>query len=302
MDVIGWLPPNIETMIVVNKPVIPTEPPDDSVMSHDLQSAFASFAAGPLAEYRDSRLYHALSALRIRFTVEGARNFRPPRELGLCPYDGVHLLIIDERDSTAFDQYMRQVEASDGDTIRVANVRVKRLSYRSRGDDWSVFVGRPSKNVLAIATAEDILTEAFARLRNGGTSRAFPDTLREWSGIDSTAALWAMRHYRSDGNPRDPTTPITMQGRAANLPDSQAIGFSAYFTTEMPQRFVAHYYTANPLGAGIATELWAHSDTGARVDAASNGASRITAERGARYGWTPVLFMLLGLLGHAVYV
>jgi hypothetical protein len=56
-----------------------------------------------------------------------------------------------------------------------------------------------------------------------------PPTLPEWKHINTSARIWALRHFRKDQALLDPTSPLSGDRRMANLPDKDAIGLTYVF-------------------------------------------------------------------------
>src|SRR5262245_20635377 len=210
-EVIDWLPTTIETMIVATRPIDPGRRPTGP---NDV-SALGWFVVGPIASREHEELFRTLTGSHIRFIVEGSRAFRrPDGGLGLGRYEGVRALVFEEGDGAAIDRFMTRLATSGGLATSVSGFDATRLNWHSENADWSAFVARPRSDVLLVATAETILAETLDRIRRGGSGRALPGALPEWSGVDKTAPFWAIRHY----------SPIKMGSiqRVPNRPRRQA--------------------------------------------------------------------------------
>jgi hypothetical protein len=300
-EVIGWLPTTIETMIVATLPFDPGHRP----MGPNDVSAFGWFAVGPIASREHEELFRALTGSHIRFVVEGSRAFRRPGGgLGLGRYEGVHALVFEEGDGAAIDRFMTRLATSGGLATSVSGFDAARLNWRSENADWSSFVARPRSDVLLVATAENILAETLDRIRRGGSGRALPEDLPEWSGVDKTAPLWAIRHYSRDDEGLDPTSPLTTSRRAANEPDTLAVGLAVTIAGDTSPHLAVHYYSGSPQALSIAQRFWEHPAEGLNplFEVGPNRSVRISAAPTRPEAWTMLWLVLLAALGHAIYL
>jgi len=299
--VIDWLPTTTETLIVATRPFDPGHRPTRP----DDVAAFGWFVVGPIAGREREELFRALTGSHVRFVVEGSRAFRRPGgRLGMGQYEGVHALVFEEGDGAAIDRFMTRLAASGGLATSVSGFDAVRLNWRAENADWSAFVARPRSDVLLIATAENILAETLDRLRRGGRGRALPEGLPEWSGVDKTAPLWAIRHYSRDDEELDPTSPLTTSRRAANEPDTAAVGLAVTIAGDTSPRLTVHYYSGSPQALSIAQRFWDHPAEGLSplFEVAPDRSVRISAAPTKPEGWTILWLALLGALGHAIYL
>jgi hypothetical protein len=293
-EVIGWLPPTTETLIVARGPIDPGVAPRRPV------DAIANFAmGGVVSDGRVSAITH-LRGLRLRFAVEGARAYRAPQGFGVAPYDGSHILVFEDSDDQKLEQFMARL-GSSGASATVGGVATVRLNWRSEKDDWLAFVAHPRPGVLILATSESMLAETLARSRNGGVERAFPSHLPEWSGLDTTTRVWAVRHYVLAGSSKDPTSPLTSQRRAANHSDTMAVGIALHVVDGDSARVVADYYSTNPQADSIVQQIWRPSDIRS-VARSPRGSVHVVLAPTRPELWGDLLTTLLGVLGHAIYM
>jgi hypothetical protein len=300
LDIIEWLPPNIETLVVANGPIIPDRRPTgpDDVVNFHLG------AEGPLAAYQDGDLFRTLSGAHIRIALEGSRRFRAPRRLGLGPYDGIHVVVFDAADAPLLDRFMTRLATAGGIATKVSGLDATRLNWRAENDNWSAFVVRLRADVLLVATTESVLAETLDRIRQRGTGRALPVDLPEWAGVDMAARVWGIRHYSHDDNRLDPTSPLTASKRPANEPDTMALGVAVSVLLDPSPHVVVNYYSANPEASSVARRFWDDpgQGLGPSFEAMPRQAVRIVAAPTERNGWLALWLRLLAALGHPIYL
>jgi hypothetical protein len=294
-DVISWLPPDIETLVVANGAISLSATSEGSI---DVANAIAqAVATGPLDE-RAGRIVQGLDGARVKFAVEGARAFRSPAGLGLAPYEGSHILVIDEDADPSLLDILRRLRESGGSSVKVSDEDVIHLTWRAEHDDWSAFVARPRPGVLVSATTEGMLRETLAGMRTTRAVGAMPPDLLEWSVVDTTAPVWGVRHYRR-GHQRDPSWPVD----AVNERDEMAIGITFSVSGSRGNAFVAHYLSQSRDAEAIARRVWWQPAEGlAPAITASPGAVRISAQPESAEAASILKFVLLGVLGHAVFL
>jgi outer membrane receptor protein involved in Fe transport len=128
--------------------------------------------------------------------------------------------------------------------------------------------------------------------------RFVPATLPEWSTVDTSAAVWAVRHYRSGG--LDPTSPLSSQQRAANHPDTLALATTVNVVSSPTSPVVAHYYSRHPDLGRVTRDLWEVQDP--TFAPGPPGATRITVTPRSNEAWSTLAFVMLAILGHAIYL
>lgn len=296
-SVIAWLPPNTETLIVAKGPLDVRDTSDHGPVR--VASALTKMAAVGLSLSRTQNVVEALRSAHLRFAVEGARHFDPPRGLGLAPYDGCHIAVFESVDAPALDEFLRAVKAASDGAVEVATLNALRLDWRAEQDNWSAFVVRPRSNVIIICRSEAILAEVLERAMHGGPGRAFPTTFQEWTAVDTTARVWALRHYAQTRSNRDLTSPLTNRDRAGNAIDSLAIGMTVSISADTGG-IIARYLSGNQQAESISRRIWAQvpgpsfstDSLGVRITIAST----IPESRGT------VLLIVLAVLGHPIFI
>ena len=298
-NVIGWLPPNTETMIVANGPIPQAV---SSPQSFDLAASVAQSVAFRVFGFRATQdLTRPLAGAHVRFALEGARDFRRPHSFGLGPYDGCHIVVFENTDAGLIDQFLHAVQAASVSTTKIDGMDAFQLKWRAESDDWTAFVVRVRPEVVIAATTERMLTEVLQRARGVGSSRAFPSSLQEWSGVDTLARVWAIRHYAREGNESDPTSPLTNDD--ADVRDTQAQGM--VLTVGLGSTgYIAHYYSRNPKAKTIAALLMSNPRMGVAPQAASetNGEVRIFGAATGGAAGAFLYLMIFDALGHLTVI
>ena len=298
-NVISWLPLDTETLIVAHGPFDIADTSDDVPIR--LALGLGKMAAtGPLPANKFNRILQQLREARVSFAVEGARRFRAPQELGLAPYEGCHVTVFEKSDVPKIDAFLRDLQSTSEGSTKIGGVTAIRLRWRAEKDDWSAFVVRPQPNVIVVSTSESMLEDVLARTKGAVVGRALPSSLQEWSNVDTTARVWAIRHYARADNDADPTSPLTSQERAANVPDSLAIGITISIASDTGG-VVANYLSRNPQADQIVRQFWMSNGLQPSIVAGPRGV-RIIVSSASPEMRAMLAFVMFGVLGHAVYV
>ena len=110
-QVLSWLPPDTETVIVARDFMLPDPARLKKSKTHTQEWLFASLALmgtwginAPLADYFKDQ--------KVLLAVQGSRRFRSPKSLGLMPFEGCTLIIFAEQMSDRADKYFKAVSNS----------------------------------------------------------------------------------------------------------------------------------------------------------------------------------------------
>lgn len=299
-SVIAWLPLNTETLIVAHGPIAIADTSAEPPFRVGL--ALAKMAAtGALPPALNGTLQR-LRDTRVRFAVEGARNFRAPSGLGLGPYDGCHITVFDYADVEKIDAFIHDLQVASEGSTNVAGHTALRLHWRAEHNDWSVLVVRPRPSVIIFSTSEPMLAEVLERVIAGASDRAFPPGLEEWSRVDTTARVWALRHYARVSNAHDPTSPVTAQGRAGNAPDSLAVGTTISIATDS-SGIIANYLSPSPQAVDVARRIWRQASDSIAPLVSPDGRDVRIAIPSPRPETRPMLLLVVFVvLGHAIFI
>jgi hypothetical protein len=296
--ILDWLPADTETLVVCNGPFQLEESNDEDRKALPLAKYLEGFSYLPLGTPRDG--IKKLAGQEVAIAVEGARNFRGPKQLGMCLYDGCHVLVFRRDLGTAGDSLRKALGSGAIKVKKIAGHDVFCFEEKWEQDLWKFFFAQPKPNVLLCATDQGYLTEMLQRMDQGGKKRALPDSLPEWKHVDMNARFWAIRHY---GKPREiehADSPLSI--------DPKAVGLTFSFTPgkkpggkDSPR---IKYLSANENAEKIATKAWTYFDQPKwrpTVQKSGPGVVEITVSFDQEQS-PEFLFLLLFHLGHGIAV
>jgi hypothetical protein len=311
--VLSWLPGNTETLIVSRDPFTLTnntsrnENNDGLISDKELASAFEHLALGPMG-FKDGLLAKRLEGKRINLVIEGSRHFRSPAGLGELPYEGCSVIFFLDNLRDEMTSFSRDARRSALKREQLEAQEVFVFQEKLEEDDWTIFVAFPNEHAILLATDRSYLAEILARMHGKTGPRALPNDLPEWKHVDTEAPFWGLRHYDKSQSRFDPTSPYGGR-KSANFPDEQAIGF-AFALDRHPLRSVTAIYLSGNLAIGAKpTETLLGMDRypeakglDAKYQELSPGVvqASYSLERHRASGF--FLFVLQGILGHAVYL
>ena len=304
-EVFWWLPEDTETAIVAQQPfTVPDVEKRDVEKRKDFNflRALQLMPSGMAMSIRDLELGKAMHGHKVVFAVEGGRKFRDPRNLGSMRFEGAEIVRFHPDSHEALRKAFHSLAESAPKTVLISGERVPVFTERREADDWSFFVVQPEDGLLIAATERDYLGELLRRRRRRADRRALPEELPEWRQIDLTAPVWAVRHYRKKGAEHDPSSPLGPQA-AANIPDPEAIGFVFWFD-EGRKTAKARYLSRSAKAVKLISQRWINPPEGIdpTIKQVAPGVVEISHELTGERGDPIFLFILLGYLGHAVYV
>jgi hypothetical protein len=250
--VLSWLPPDTETVIGSNGPLVwpDLEAPSSGASGLEVMSAeqlkqqLEMLAAG-LFSLRNGGLQAVLNGGKVALAVTGSRHFRPPKKLGGTLFQGCAITVFSDSSTIQGDAFIQKATASSKRVENIEGMNIAVFEETQEEDVWTTFVGFPRQNVVVVATDLDYLRTVLARMHGVVGQRALPETLPEWKYADTNAAIWGVRHYQRSDSTLDPTSPFHGQD-AANTPDPQAVGVT--FQLDTAGRIV----TVNYLSGGAA--------------------------------------------------
>lgn len=306
---LGCLPRKTETIVVAQGPFrIPAESPKRELPT--FQETLESFSLGGLPVIRDEKYRTTLASQTVLLSVEGAGHFRSPKSLGLCPYDGCHIVVFDDTFSRVSDELIQTLKA-DADHVHKENDReLLEFAETWESDRWQIFVARPLPNVLLCGTDPTYVAATYAAVQASQQQSlvAFkaPAHLRElpeWPQVNTKARYWAIRHFDATHAKTDPTTPLTTESRAANFPDQQAVGMTFSFEPESNSLAVVDYLSSNPKAAETQKRLWSNRELRLKpaYDTSKPNLVRATMRLEGPSNVASFWLGLFAMLGHAVY-
>jgi len=251
-DILWWLPPNTETVIVARGPfklpVLPEEP------NRQYDKILQLMTLGALTGLKEGSFYQRLVGRTVSLAVEGSRRFREPSGLGEMPYEGCAIILFQVDLGLTGVALMKALEAAALRQREVRGHRVMIFEEKMESDTWTILVAHPKPNVLLCATDEGYLSEVLNRMGAREKPRALPETLPEWKHLDVNAPFWALRHYDRENASSDPSSPLTTQ-KAANVPDDQGVGLVFEYNPSRGKVARVKYLSANKNAVEIATKF-----------------------------------------------
>jgi hypothetical protein len=165
-------------------------------------------------------------------------------------------------------------------------------TQNDRPDTDTLFVSIPKQDTILVCNDRLFLTEMISRMSAPSNVRALPVSLPEWSLVDRSAPLWAIRHLRADRAASQPAHLLSADK------DPEATGFAVHFglvSTAAKAVILAKYdpwreivglseFQGSAQSKKITDGVWELS-VGDKPEAAAMAA-----------------FVLMGLLGIAVYL
>jgi hypothetical protein len=303
-QVLSWLPPDTETIVVANK-VFPLADLRDVRRSREfhLEAWLRATAVAPLW-FKNGSLLEYFKDGRARFALAGSRHFRAPKSLGLMPFEGCTIVFLSDDIGDRADAFF---SAASGSASRVEDVEGQKIlvfQERADGDLWTTFVTFRKPNVLLVATNLGYLRDVLARMRNGGGPRALPETLPEWKHVNVEAQSWGLRHYDRSQADSDPSSPFWDPRKSVKAPlnDAKAIGLTFSYDPANGKGPIITYVSGNANAARKALAMPQES-TSVSVVFRELDAGTIEAAYGPGRSTDAIFGLLLPyLLGHGIFL
>jgi hypothetical protein len=202
-DVLGWLPPDTETLLVTERPFPMVEAGGESM----------AYALGLLGVAEDQRLYKALAGRTMQSAVMAARRFQSHEPgdggflpLGLIAYQGCGFYSL-AVDRTIFGQ--ASAERVMGEEVWISHGYQGDPPTGSKAMPDTYFSLLPRANLLVVCNDRDFLTAVLTRMPGGiAGPRALPAALAEWKYVDRTRPFWEIRHFDNTRVDVDMTNPL----------------------------------------------------------------------------------------------
>jgi hypothetical protein len=298
-QLLDWLPEDTETVIVAQVPFEIPEPTSEQI-KFDEAIRFLPF--GPVLRLRGEMLYKELVGQKVLCAIEGSRRFTAPRNLGMMPYQGAHILQFDLAADGALRKAFRICQQKADKNIKLAGERVAVFTEKHESDKWSFFVSQPQPGVLICATNQAFLEETLKRIGRKPDRRALPADLPEWKQVDVNAHVWAIRHYRKESAENDPSSPLRPKA-AANVPDPDAIGLVFWYRPEIDKLIRVRYLSGAEDALDLITEGWRQPTDGVTPDIKQIAPGVVEIAISVSYEITAPMFLMvfLGILGHGIY-
>jgi hypothetical protein len=302
---LSYLPLKTETVIVSNKGFV-LEALDPEKMELTTGRLIHHAIVGLPPEFLDTDLGGQFRGRRVTTIVQGSRGFRPPTDVGRVIYAGASFIIFESdvdlarETKTGVDVDKALLGPVRWD--RVGRHRALRFSVKSDEDVWTYFVAQLAPKIVVCATDRVYLQETLERVASPGNERAFPAMLAEWRSLNTKRPFWGMRHYDRSGELHGPPSALS--------DDKGAVGCSFSFD-ERRDRFDLTYISRSNNAPTVMRDVFQLAQ-GDRFlnDIQSHGihivrfvvASRNTKRDRENAGCAPSIWVILGELGHAIYL
>jgi hypothetical protein len=299
-DILWWFPQDTETVTAAGGPYPLTVP--GSKPRETLEQVLRGLPLLPLFAIRDGQFAKQLAGRSVLVAIEASRRFRSPRSLGLMPYEGCSVIMLQDELHRAQVSPTQWLRTHANKVQEIHGYPVALFEEELEEDQWRLLVAVPKPNLLLCATSQSFLSAVLSRMQKRGERRALPDDLPEWRYVDLQAPFWAVRHYDRTNARDDPSSPLANQ-RAANVPDRLAIGLVCTLSPAPSGVAEVRYLSSNTNALRIAAKRWKHPTDRLvpAIQSARPGVVEIAVPDSPET--VPIFtFVLMAALGHAVYV
>ena len=219
------------------------------------------------------------------------------------PYQGCHIVQFEPTSYDTVRKAFQTCEAKAEEKFELAGEQVAVFTEKLEDDMWSFFVSQPRPGVLICATDQAFIAETLKRIGKRSESRALPKELPEWKHVDVKAPVWAVRHYSKVSAENDPSSPLRPKA-AANVPDSAAVGFVFWYNPERDNVARARYLSGAKDAIKLVETRWNQPSEGLvpKINGSGQGSVEISMPVSEEETAGSFLFVLMGYLGHAVYL
>ena len=299
-QVLWWLPERSESLVVASETFTAAE--FDRASSNNLQGMLQALAIGPIGILRGGEIYKHLIGQRIVLSVTASRRFRAPSGLGAMPYDGCHILVM-ENDVLSFVDAIEDARATSSSFVLDGN-KVLVFKERLENDDWTFYVTAPRTNVLLVTTDKASLTEVLERMKTRALARAFDESLPEWKYVERNASFWGLRHYRPETASDDPSSPLSPILGGVDNRDPQAVGFVYSSRPAVSSAVAMTYLSTNESSADLMRSFW--TTPGVKLEPKVMPLPKVGASVSLAVGGAAdpgyFLLLLMTTLGHGVFL
>jgi hypothetical protein len=194
--VLDWLPLDTQTLVVAPQPfTLKKDSDNDDDSEASPIEALRNLALGRLDDF--APVYDPLVGRRVSFAVAGVRSFDNGFcGLGLIPYTGGAVIAFSQLIPT-LDSVLAGVQTgTDSGAIVFSLSTVHPGSRRDQPEQLHLFVTQLDARTLAVATDRDSLHLMLGRRMLAIGQRALPRELLEWNEVDTSAPVFALRHFR----------------------------------------------------------------------------------------------------------
>jgi hypothetical protein len=161
-------------------------------------AALEGMALGPIPTACDGAFHKILGGRTVVLAMEGARRFRLPRDIGLGPYEGCHIIVLKDNLGKARAEWTRALKAKATEEIRIGRHSAYLFQQTNHKDEWHIYLVQAWPNVLLCATDRTYRQQVLERSEHPTGPGALPADLPEWKHINPHIRYWAVRHYAKD--------------------------------------------------------------------------------------------------------
>jgi len=239
-ETLAWLPPDIESLFVLQDPVV--------VDSRNLQVNFSAlparfYALDRLVALDEGRFLQQLDGRTIQLTIAAMKNARTRGEGAQVP------ALMPDGDAAYFYYYFSSpIEAGvlrTSDQKADAHPIWECTAQIDAGDRWTpgmssrpmredhTWLALPRPDLLVAASTRSALLALLAGIESKEPPephRALPATLPEWRLADHRAPFWGFRHFSQLGDRRDLTNPQCLADGSS--PDPLLRGLAVRFDVD----------------------------------------------------------------------
>jgi hypothetical protein len=186
-QVLSWLPTDTETVIAANEAFsLPDWRNVDWNREFHTEAWLRAITVLSPLRLKNGSLLEYFKNQRVAFALEGSRHFRVPKGLGLFPFEGCTIVVLADDVGDRADLYFK----SSSGALRVEEAEGQKILVFEETEEsglWTTFIAFKKPNVLLVATNLDYLREVISRMRDNSGPRALPETLPEWSYVNTDA-------------------------------------------------------------------------------------------------------------------
>jgi len=285
-QVVSWLPPDTETLVVAAEPGYTGATKEGSKLASDVRSlacmAFSNQEGDPLP-------------LSYRFIVDGSKNYRFPKDLGIGTWEGCAIVALQDGQRATIEQRLKK---SADHTAQLAGhftyvFQTKETEYQASWKKYICFDGP----YMICAVDKNSFLQVLDRKVHPHSDRALPDSLEEWKYPEAGTAFFAIRKF---------TAPYAQLNGITNMGDAKMDGLAVWLSKDRKALNVISIADGSQAFQGdknfwqgfLKQEGWKHS---VDVTAVDSRTTRIVLDAQGDHSERP-LFILMAMLGHPIFV
>jgi hypothetical protein len=278
-EVLAWLPGDTESLWVNQEPFVIT-PAETAEMLYERPAQL--YSVDRLMALDGGKFYRALGNHTVRLVVAAARQIRAAGENISVPGR------IAAQDLAYFYFFADTVDLPEPDE----SFEGRPVWHATQPDENWITLAQ--SDLLILSNRRELLADVLRRITGGGSSRALPPDLPEWSQVTRSASFWGLRHYTALSKPKQGDSGFDQ----AELPrpDGAATGVVMRFDSvsrRLEIRYLSDAQVVQHRGAAAALLR------DFQVDQTQPGVWRLVSDTEERGSW-PVHFALT-MLGFGMY-